>query len=111
MIYILAENDSPKPIITEGPQSAVIVSGSQVNISCYATSSSNSALIFKWRRNYYEIPPLSSVSNNNLSVLHFPNVTLSHDGIYQCIVSNSYGTAYSKKANLTVLGKYLCTNN
>lgn len=37
------------------------------------------------------------------SVLFMPNVTDINGGIYQCIVTNTYGTTYSKKAKISVL--------
>ncbi|XP_014239818.1 leucine-rich repeats and immunoglobulin-like domains protein 3 [Cimex lectularius] len=97
------ENDSPKPIITEGPKSSVAVSGKEVKLSCHASSSSNSSLNFKWKRNNDDVTVQHATAINNTSYLIFSNVELSHAGKYQCIVSNRFGTSYSEKATLSVL--------
>ncbi len=40
------------------------------------------------------------------SELHLTSLQDSDAGLYQCLVSNRLGTAYSAKANITVNGKY-----
>ncbi|XP_066906291.1 leucine-rich repeats and immunoglobulin-like domains protein 3 [Halyomorpha halys] len=101
--FLCSPNESPKPIITQGPESATTVSGSKINISCTAWSSSNSSLNFKWKRNNNDVNPKYSFTINNTAILHFNHVMLSHAGKYQCIVFNNFGTVYSKKATLKVL--------
>lgn len=101
---IPAEDGSLKPIIVENPSSVIAVSGSKINLSCKAWSSANSSLIFKWKRNNDDIYSQKTMIVNSTSFLEFSPVQSSDSGKYQCIVSNSFGTVYSEKAQLTVLG-------
>lgn len=39
------------------------------------------------------------------SDLILPLVTMANTGAYECVVSNSYGIAYSKPSQLSVFGK------
>lgn len=42
---------------------------------------------------------------NYVSKLHLRNIQDGAAGKYQCIISNNFGPAYSKKADITVHGK------
>lgn len=104
--FLSAENGSPKPIITEHPRSVVAVSGSKIHLSCKAWSSSNSTLVFKWKRNNDDISSHKATVVNSTSRLDFSPIQSADGGKYQCIVSNHFGTVYSEKALLTVQGKF-----
>ncbi|BES90893.1 IGc2 [Nesidiocoris tenuis] len=101
--FLCSEDGSLKPIIVENPSSVIAVSGSKINLSCKAWSSANSSLIFKWKRNNDDIYSQKTMIVNSTSFLEFSPVQSSDSGKYQCIVSNSFGTVYSEKAQLTVL--------
>ncbi|XP_054290558.1 leucine-rich repeats and immunoglobulin-like domains protein 3 [Macrosteles quadrilineatus] len=101
-------DDFPKPVILEEPRSQVALSGSSVKLGCKAVSSSDSVMVFKWRRNNRDMaePVLRSVSDSDshthISQLLLTNLSLDASALYQCIVSNDFGTVYSRKANLSV---------
>lgn len=120
LFFVTAPDDFPKPLITEEPQTQVALSGSDVALSCKAVSSSSAPMSFKWRRNNRDLTEpaqLQEVSDTDLflslnptgvthtSQLLLSNVSLDASALYQCIVSNDFGTAYSKKANLSVYSK------
>ncbi|XP_046683959.1 leucine-rich repeats and immunoglobulin-like domains protein 3 [Homalodisca vitripennis] len=111
--FSCSPDDFPKPRIIEEPRTQVALSGSDVSLSCKAVSSSDAPMSFKWRRNNRDLtePVLRSVvdpaSRNvtgvtQVSKLLLNNVSLDASALYQCIVSNDFGTAYSRKANLSV---------
>ncbi|XP_073999440.1 uncharacterized protein isoform X2 [Rhodnius prolixus] len=102
--FLCSESESAKPVITNGPKSVIVADGSHLNLSCSAWSTDNSSLEFRWRRNNGEIPnPYKASVENNTAYLIFDKVSTHHAGVYQCIVSNNFGTDYSTKASLTVL--------
>lgn len=39
------------------------------------------------------------------TILHLRHVTFAHEGRYQCIITNHFGSTYSHKARLTVNGE------
>lgn len=39
------------------------------------------------------------------TILHLRRVTFAHEGRYQCIITNHFGSTYSNKARLTVNGR------
>lgn len=39
------------------------------------------------------------------TILHLRHVTFGHEGRYQCVITNHFGSTYSHKARLTVNGK------
>lgn len=105
--FLCSRFDFPKPYITIDPASLVALAGSNVNLSCRATSTSNTLMSFKWRRNNQDLENSSiteDVGSNGdqVSYLHLNNVTLDHSAKYQCVVTNEFGTAYSRKADLSV---------
>lgn len=38
------------------------------------------------------------------TILHLRHVTFGHEGRYQCVITNHFGSTYSHKARLTVNG-------
>lgn len=41
------------------------------------------------------------------TILHLRQVTFAHEGRYQCIITNHFGSTYSSKAQLIVNGRRL----
>uniref|UniRef100_A0A667YCR5 Leucine rich repeats and immunoglobulin like domains 1 n=1 Tax=Myripristis murdjan TaxID=586833 RepID=A0A667YCR5_9TELE len=115
-------DDLPKPQITVQPETTVTVLGSDVQLKCTAASSSSSPMTFAWRKdqellrhaeteNYAHVRAHhhGSVSEapgtgvmEYTTILHLRHVTFAHEGRYQCIITNHFGSSYSSKARLTV---------
>ncbi|XP_040263538.1 leucine-rich repeats and immunoglobulin-like domains protein 1 isoform X1 [Bufo bufo] len=106
-------DDLPKPQIIVHPQKTMAVVGKDIRFSCSAASSSSSPMTFVWKKNN-EILHNAETENfanarekdgdviNYTTILHLRNVTFDHDGQYQCIITNHFGSTYSNKAGLTV---------
>lgn len=68
-----------------------------------------------WKMNHHRlenVPTKRYESAQNQGVaqvsdLLLTSVTMSQSGLYQCVVSNGYGVAYSKQSPLSVLGKQI----
>ncbi|CAH2312973.1 leucine-rich repeats and immunoglobulin-like domains 1 [Pelobates cultripes] len=105
--------DFPKPQIIVQPENTMAVHGKDVRLTCSAASSSSSPMTFYWMKNS-EILHNSETENfanvrekdgevmEYTTILHLRNVTFTHEGRYQCIISNHFGSTYSNKAKLTV---------
>uniref|UniRef100_A0A7N5ZTK1 Ig-like domain-containing protein n=1 Tax=Anabas testudineus TaxID=64144 RepID=A0A7N5ZTK1_ANATE len=104
--------DLPKPQITVQPEATVTVLGSDVRLTCTAASSSSSPMTFAWRKdqellrqaeteNYAHVRAGGGVMEYT-TILHLRHVTFAHEGRYQCIITNHFGSTYSNKARLTV---------
>ncbi|XP_008318572.1 leucine-rich repeats and immunoglobulin-like domains protein 1 [Cynoglossus semilaevis] len=117
-------DDVPKPQITVQPETTVTVFGSNVQLTCTAASSSSSPMTFAWRKdqellqhadteNYTHVQahhrgngPDATVAAGGVTeyttILHLRQVTFAHEGRYQCIITNHFGSTYSSKARLIV---------
>uniref|UniRef100_A0A8C6UNM7 Leucine-rich repeats and immunoglobulin-like domains 1 n=1 Tax=Neogobius melanostomus TaxID=47308 RepID=A0A8C6UNM7_9GOBI len=112
-------DDLPKPQITVQPETTVTVLGSDVRLTCTAASSSSSPMTFAWRKdqeplshaeveNFAHVRSSDSVGGQNrgvmeyTTILHLRRVTFDHEGRYQCIITNHFGSTYSSKARLIV---------
>ncbi|KAL7408077.1 hypothetical protein ABVT39_017754 [Epinephelus coioides] len=117
-------DDLPKPQITVQPETSVTVLGSDVRLTCTAASSSSSPMTFAWRKdqellrhaeteNYAhvradnqgttpEAPGAGGGVMEYTTILHLRHVTFAHEGRYQCIITNHFGSTYSSKARLIV---------
>ncbi|KAL0978550.1 hypothetical protein UPYG_G00172010 [Umbra pygmaea] len=112
-------DDLPKPQITVQPETTVTVLGSDVRLTCTAASSSSSPMTFAWRKdqellrhaemeNFAHMRALHGAEHEAVGVmeyttiLHLRHVTFAHEGRYQCIITNHFGSSYSTKARLTV---------
>uniref|UniRef100_A0A8K9WQL7 Leucine rich repeats and immunoglobulin like domains 1 n=1 Tax=Oncorhynchus mykiss TaxID=8022 RepID=A0A8K9WQL7_ONCMY len=112
-------DDLPKPQITLQPETTVTVLGSDVRLTCTAASSSSSPMTFAWRKDqellrHAEVENFAHLRANHgavheaggvmeyTTILHLRHVTFAHEGRYQCIITNHFGSSYSTKARLTV---------
>ncbi|XP_034230739.1 leucine-rich repeats and immunoglobulin-like domains protein 1 [Thrips palmi] len=104
----------PNPHIIEEPKSKMVLLGSNVTLQCRANSSSDEKITFRWKRDNIEVKSslgmsikynfrINSDSKEQTSELHIYNASLRDAGIYQCFSSNSYGSAHSGKANVSVV--------
>lgn len=96
--------------------SQISIKGDNVTLVCRATSTAVAPLHFTWKHDNVELDSAILQTNTGSSasgvtetssVLQLINVTHANQGKYQCMVTNNYGTTYSAKATLSVLGK-LC---
>ncbi|KAM8868367.1 leucine-rich repeats and immunoglobulin-like domains protein 1 [Synchiropus picturatus] len=112
-------DDLPKPQITVQPENTVTVLGSSVRFTCTAVSSSSSPMTFAWRKDqellhhaetenfahvhsHHSSPPSDGGVMEYTTILHLRHVTFAHEGRYQCIITNHFGSTYSSKAKLVV---------
>lgn len=89
---------------------------------CRATSTAPASLHFTWKHDNVEFNDTNPLQKSAVlmdrinrtfengtievsSILQITNVTHANAGKYQCMVTNNYGTTYSTKAKLSVLGK------
>ncbi|KAM8758643.1 leucine-rich repeats and immunoglobulin-like domains protein 1 [Rhynchonycteris naso] len=106
-------DDVPKPQIIAQPETAVAVVGKDIQFTCSAASSSSSPMTFAWKKDS-EVLVNADVENfaharaqdgevmEYTTVLHLRHVTFGHEGRYQCVITNHFGSTYSHKARLTV---------
>lgn len=103
-------DDFPKPRISSHPETAVALRGSNVTLSCVASSSSDSPMTTAWRKDgevLYDgrVDNYARYQRGELSyttVLHLLAVNFTDEGRYQCVVTNHFGSNYSLRARLTV---------
>lgn len=104
----------PKPRIIQEPASQMSIKGDNVKLVCRATSTADTPLYFTWKHDNVELNDANLQTNLSssesgvteaTSILYLTNVTHANAGKYQCMVTNTYGTTYSVKARLSVLGK------
>uniref|UniRef100_A0AAX7UFK4 Ig-like domain-containing protein n=1 Tax=Astatotilapia calliptera TaxID=8154 RepID=A0AAX7UFK4_ASTCA len=104
-------DDLPKPQITVQPETTMTVLGSDVRLTCTAASSSSSPMTFAWRKDQEllrnaEMENYAHVRGGGVmeytTILHLRRVTFAHEGRYQCIITNHFGSTYSSKARLIV---------
>lgn len=108
------------------PETTVTVLGSDVHLTCTAASSSSSPMTFAWRKDQEllrnaetenfahvrahhqgatsEAPSAGGGVMEYTTILHLRHVTFAHEGRYQCIITNHFGSTYSSKARLIVNG-------
>lgn len=120
-------DDLPKPQIIAQPQTTVVVLGSDVRLTCKAASSSSSPVTFAWRKDQEllgdaetenlahvrarrpgpsEAPGTGGGVMEYTTILHLRHVTFAHEGRYQCVITNHFGSTYSSKARLIVNGGF-----
>ncbi|XP_075618495.1 LOW QUALITY PROTEIN: leucine-rich repeats and immunoglobulin-like domains protein 1 [Balearica regulorum gibbericeps] len=106
-------DDFPKPQIIIQPETTVAVLGKDIRFTCSATSSSSSPMMFAWKKdnemlhnaeieNFAHVRAKDGEVMEYTTILHLRHVTFAHEGRYQCIITNHFGSTYSNKARLTV---------
>ncbi|CAJ0937305.1 unnamed protein product [Ranitomeya imitator] len=106
-------DDLPKPHITVHPEKTMAVVGKDIRFSCSAASSSSSTMTFVWKKDNEILHNAETENFANIrekdgdvmvytTILHLRNVTFEHDGQYQCVITNHFGSTYSNKAGLVV---------
>lgn len=107
-------DEFPKPRIIEEPASQMSIRGDNVSLACRATSTADTPLQFTWKHENVELRDADLQTDTGSSergiteassILHLVNVTHADAGRYQCMVANTYGTTYSAKAKISVLGE------
>uniref|UniRef100_A0A8D2LBZ0 Leucine rich repeats and immunoglobulin like domains 1 n=1 Tax=Varanus komodoensis TaxID=61221 RepID=A0A8D2LBZ0_VARKO len=105
--------DFPKPKIIVEPETTMAVLGKNIRFTCSAASSSSSPMTFAWKKdneilhhaemeNFAHVRARDGVVIEYTTILHLRHVTFNHEGRYQCIITNHFGSTYSHKAQLTV---------
>nr|XP_013810345.1 PREDICTED: leucine-rich repeats and immunoglobulin-like domains protein 1 [Apteryx mantelli mantelli] len=106
-------DDFPKPQIIIQPETTVAVLGKDIRFTCSAASSSSSPMMFAWKKdnevlrnaeieNFAHVRAKDGEVMEYTTILHLRHVTFTHEGRYQCIITNHFGSTYSSKARLTV---------
>ncbi|KAM6256981.1 leucine-rich repeats and immunoglobulin-like domains protein 1 isoform 1-T1 [Porphyrio hochstetteri] len=106
-------DDFPKPQIIIQPETTVAVLGKDISFTCSAASSSSSPMMFAWKKdnemlhnaeieNFAHVRAKDGEVMEYTTILHLRHVTFAHEGRYQCIITNHFGSTYSNKARLTV---------
>lgn len=106
-------DDLPKPHIMLQPEKTMAVVGKDIRFSCSAASSSSSPMTFVWKKDNEilhnaEIENFANIREKGgdvmvyTTILHLRNVTFEHEGQFQCIITNHFGSTYSNKAGLVV---------
>ncbi|XP_055270254.1 leucine-rich repeats and immunoglobulin-like domains protein 1 [Moschus berezovskii] len=106
-------DDLPKPQIITQPETITAVVGKDVRFTCSAASSSSSPMTFAWKKdnealanadmeNFAHVRAQDGEVMEYTTVLHLRRVTFAHEGRYQCVITNHFGSSYSHKAKLTV---------
>ncbi|XP_006893933.1 PREDICTED: leucine-rich repeats and immunoglobulin-like domains protein 1-like [Elephantulus edwardii] len=106
-------DDFPKPQIITQPETTMAVLGKDIRLMCSAASSSSSPMTFAWKKdnevladadmeNFAHVRAQSGEVMQYTTILHLRHVTFGHEGRYQCVITNHFGSTYSHKAKLTV---------
>ncbi|XP_035886889.1 leucine-rich repeats and immunoglobulin-like domains protein 1 isoform X3 [Phyllostomus discolor] len=106
-------DDLPKPQIIIQPETTMAVVGNDIRFTCSAASSSSSPMTFAWKKdnevlvnadmeNFAHVRAQDGEVMEYTTILHLRHVTFRHEGRYQCVITNHFGSTYSHKARLTV---------
>ncbi|EPY75299.1 leucine-rich repeats and immunoglobulin-like domains 1 [Camelus ferus] len=106
-------DDLPKPQIITQPETTMAVVGKDIRFTCSAASSSSSPMTFAWKKdnevlanadmeNFAHVRAQDGEVMEYTTILHLRRVTFGHEGRYQCVITNHFGSTYSHKARLTV---------
>ncbi len=99
---------SELPAVATGPSNQAVLLGSNVTFSATATGSA--VLGYQWTFNGLPLTDGGRVTGSSTTNLTIANVQTNDAGNYQVVVTNSYGTAASLYALLTVLVPATITN-
>nr|XP_034491339.1 LOW QUALITY PROTEIN: leucine-rich repeats and immunoglobulin-like domains protein 1 [Marmota flaviventris] len=103
----------PKPQIITQPETTTAVVGKDIRFTCSAASSSSSPMTFVWKKdnevlananmeNFSQVRKQDGEVMEYTTILHLHRVTFGHEGRYQCVITNHFGSTYSNKAQLMV---------
>lgn len=117
---VLSLDDFPKPQIITQPETTMAVVGKDIRFTCSAASSSSSPMTFAWKKdnevltnadmeNFAHVRAQDGEVMEYTTILHLRHVTFGHEGRYQCIITNHFGSTYSHKARLIVNGKKMAS--
>ncbi|XP_063116283.1 leucine-rich repeats and immunoglobulin-like domains protein 1 isoform X2 [Cavia porcellus] len=106
-------DDFPKPQIITQPETTIAVVGKDIRFTCSAASSSSSPMTFAWKKdnevlanadmeNFAHVRAQDGEVMEYTTILHLRRVSFGHEGRYQCVITNHFGSTYSQKARLTV---------
>lgn len=115
-LALLSTDDLPKPQIITQPEPTVAIVGKDIRFTCSAASSSSSPMTFAWKKdnealanadmeNFAHVRAQDGKVMEYTTILHLRHVTFGHEGRYQCIITNHFGSTYSHKARLVVNGE------
>ena len=98
------------PTITQHPSSVIINEMGSTSLSCDATSNVTSVTVtFTWEKldnTTHTWGPATDVSSgSDTMMISFYNIQQRHEGMYQCIASNSAGNTSSNPATVRVYGE------
>lgn len=106
------DGNTLKPVISINPTDRKALKGENVTLTCEAVSTKESDTQFSWKKNNVLLlnPIVVNTVNKDdpkiirySSKLHLHNLKDDDAGTYQCVIANSFGPAYSRKANVEVL--------
>ncbi|XP_050411578.1 leucine-rich repeats and immunoglobulin-like domains protein 2 [Patella vulgata] len=109
--FLCNDMEFPKPIMREHPQSQIALKSDNVTLNCSATVTGDKDPIVMWRKDKSPLINVdqelfATVNNGDVktytSVLKLYNVQDSAVGKYHCVMSNKFGSAYSKRAEISV---------
>lgn len=104
-------DDRLKPFIIREPETITSLKNDNVSLICTAGSTSDLPVKFVWKKDKSILESASTIYferlnpdrvNEYTSVLNLHHIRELDQGKYQCIISNEFGTTYSKKAKVTV---------
>ena len=72
------------------------------NVSFSVTATGTKLLIYQWQKDGVNLSDGGSITGATTTTLTITGVTLSNEGDYRCVVTNSAGTDTSNTATLTV---------
>uniref|UniRef100_A0A2I2Y6I0 Leucine rich repeats and immunoglobulin like domains 1 n=1 Tax=Gorilla gorilla gorilla TaxID=9595 RepID=A0A2I2Y6I0_GORGO len=106
-------DDFLKPQIITQPETTMAMVGKDIRFTCSAASSSSSPMTFAWKKdnevltnadmeNFVHVHAQDGEVMEYTTILHLRQVTFGHEGRYQCVITNHFGSTYSHKARLIV---------
>ena len=89
-----------RPVIVAQPAGAAALPGQTIVLTVGAVG--NQPLSYQWQKNGTNLTDAGNLSGSSTGSLTFQNITAANAGTYSVIVSNSFGTAASSPAVLSV---------
>ncbi|HYE30588.1 MAG TPA: chitobiase/beta-hexosaminidase C-terminal domain-containing protein [Methylomirabilota bacterium] len=86
-------SDDAPPIIIAQPADVVAASGSTLALEVLAKGR---GLQYVWFANGAQVP------DSNTNILHIPQATIDHGGIYSVVINNAFGSAQSRQVNVLI---------